>query len=569
MKLLKFGILVLILSGLIFSVECYDSDNEDIYNKGYVTGPNAAGQTVTEYDSCREGDSGYGGDESGEYVFEQTCEIYSNGAFIGKYIKCPLDYYCYDGACKPLDEEEEPEEEEGRVCQSTDPNLGKNIYEKGTTTQWTAQGSFLDSETDYCRDSSTVVDYYCSRGEIEFTYEDCPSDYVCEDGACKSLDGEDESTEEVSYTLMDVDDCRCQYVVNREIKEVPYGEEIEKNIGGPEGYSSFLVDFTGGAKVDGKVLCKTTIYGNIDWYIEDGFEVYLGSRPTSHIILTEIGRDYCTFLINGESVTIDKGDYLDLSVGYDGAYIDVEDVASDKCKIHVHPDEMWLLEDSEGLSVEVTTVYPPTSTRYVNYFDLSVEGIECGEEEVFVEVEPVEEEVIEIEPVEEEEATQHYSVALNKGWNLVSSPLKMSSSMTARARIRNTTCEGIKAFMYDSNSNKYDIYTLSTGEYIPTPYAFWAKVDSFCLLIFEGNYHVSYDDGLNVPRGWVALGAPMKKTNWDDIKGDCVAASGPWDFDTSEWTWKRATEFRPTKGYFVKTSGSCTLGGESPPPLPG
>jgi len=68
----------------------------------------------------------------------------------------------------------------------TDSDQGRNYYQKGTVREWGAGGT--TSYTDYCIDSSTLKEYYCTDftagglgGAAEEIYQ-CP--YGCRNGAC-------------------------------------------------------------------------------------------------------------------------------------------------------------------------------------------------------------------------------------------------------------------------------------------------------------------------------------------------------------------------------------------------
>lgn len=75
----------------------------------------------------------------------------------------------------------------GSWCNDTDKTAqyptGNNIYVEGTAT-WGYGGRTYPSSIDYCADSTTIKEYYCS-GSIGMTTLRCPSNYICKDGACK------------------------------------------------------------------------------------------------------------------------------------------------------------------------------------------------------------------------------------------------------------------------------------------------------------------------------------------------------------------------------------------------
>lgn len=163
-----------------------------------------------------------------------------------------------------------------------------------------------------------------------------------------------------------------------------------------------------------------------------------------------------------------------------------------------------------------------------------------------------------------------YSVELKKGWNLVSAPVMGTDSRRNLAEVAESTCSGADVYVYDQNTRAYvTTYGVDVGDNVPVPNAFWVKTDEPCKVTFKGSTKSSYEYGWDVLAGWVGFGGPYSSTTWDAIAGNCQVASGPWKFNTAAWKWERATSLRPGEGYFVKVSGTCTLGGGSlPPALP-
>ena len=131
--------------------DCTDSDfGIDRYDKGTTVSDSSYSiDYCFNSDTVREYYCGTGGD-----TFHTDLE-------------CPEDYSCEDGECVYAPTTE---------CNDTDG--GQDIYvraaliEDGTT------------YTDYCYDSDTVWEYYCSAGSMQVIRRDCPTDYICTAGEC-------------------------------------------------------------------------------------------------------------------------------------------------------------------------------------------------------------------------------------------------------------------------------------------------------------------------------------------------------------------------------------------------
>jgi hypothetical protein len=172
---------------------CTDTDGGfDIYVKGSTRGTSgityvdvcSGGNGITEY-YCSDGnvfhttvDCGdtnvctYGTVLSGGSVYEDKCydeytvtEYYCNGVSpASKRIDCDSDEMCVGGECTTS------------YCSDSDDGKYKDEY--GTVE--------VDGESwdDYCLDSTTVREYYCSSGEEAHVNMDCDSGEACSGGEC-------------------------------------------------------------------------------------------------------------------------------------------------------------------------------------------------------------------------------------------------------------------------------------------------------------------------------------------------------------------------------------------------
>ena len=126
---------------------CSDSDSgNNVLEKGTVTSG-----TTAYADTC-----------SGASVVEYYCAA---GGMKSETVACPQNYYCESGVCV------QP------TCSDSDGGQSSSV--KGTTTK---AGT---TSTDSCRDSSTLIEYYCdSSGNIASKDIQCGTGSACSDGAC-------------------------------------------------------------------------------------------------------------------------------------------------------------------------------------------------------------------------------------------------------------------------------------------------------------------------------------------------------------------------------------------------
>ena len=131
---------------------CVDSDwGRDYTTPGYVI--DGTGRKLSDW--CRDTSA----------LVEYYCS--DNGEVVKENYACQGDYSCLNGACVIG----------AAVCYDSDNR--RNYFIKGTAS---AAG---ESHTDYCYDSDTVVEYYCSPlNEVKDAMSNCA--YGCSDGACIS-----------------------------------------------------------------------------------------------------------------------------------------------------------------------------------------------------------------------------------------------------------------------------------------------------------------------------------------------------------------------------------------------
>ncbi len=140
---------------------CEDSDGgKDYYERGKVYGYEN-GDFYSFQDECRED----------EYGYTYLREYYCNG---DEYAYEDRQCNCVDGICKEV---------ERTACDDSDGGIKE--YSKGTVTitdYWTDGTTTQQNYTDYCIDSRTLREYYCTSNGMSSETIQCA--YGCEDGAC-------------------------------------------------------------------------------------------------------------------------------------------------------------------------------------------------------------------------------------------------------------------------------------------------------------------------------------------------------------------------------------------------
>lgn len=92
-------------------------------------------------------------------------EYYCSGNSVADILlTCPSGTVCTGGVCN------------ASVC--TDTDGGFNLFERGTVRE--GGGVYID----YCSDTSSVKEYYCSNGTMAQTIGNCGEGFYCSDGRC-------------------------------------------------------------------------------------------------------------------------------------------------------------------------------------------------------------------------------------------------------------------------------------------------------------------------------------------------------------------------------------------------
>ncbi|NYZ74421.1 hypothetical protein H0O00_04725 [Candidatus Micrarchaeota archaeon] len=196
---------------------CSDTDSDDPLRKGTATQYGGGVVISTKTDYCLDNIT--------------RNEYYCEGSGIkNSSVACPAGTYCLTGACVPLckDNDGEDEKKASSVSDAAgihydycidDLMLAEYICEGGkAATVSTSCGAFcldgrcydrseltcresggnatlkagdevVETGNDTCLDYATAIDYRCISNRIEFFYEECGDDELCDKGDCKPING--------------------------------------------------------------------------------------------------------------------------------------------------------------------------------------------------------------------------------------------------------------------------------------------------------------------------------------------------------------------------------------------
>lgn len=178
------------------------------------------------------------------------------------------------------------------------------------------------------------------------------------------------------------------------------------------------------------------------------------------------------------------------------------------------------------------------------------------------------------------------------GWNLFSIPIEDGDGY---GTILESTCNEAVVWLWDNNANEYrPVGRLREGERLPAYAGLFVYTktqknvisDLDCKILVSGKKSVTLN-GLNLKRGWNAIGAPMtaygqrevfdtgsnfNMLDFNEVKGTCNIEKGPWQYlgtslsrmiqdpsEVSKFTKPFNNKLRLNRGYFIKVADDCTL----------
>lgn len=572
---------------------CEDTDGgDDYYEAGTASGTYyLGGWGADDYrDSCTVVRDGAETAKS-DYIKEYRCG--SDGLVYMYYDECDPGYTCEYGACVT-------EDDDSPRCEETDE--GFNLFEKGTSTRYSGS-SVVARHTDYCEERDSVHEYWCESGTLRLMGDayDCPSGYLCSDGecviepepagaSCSDSDGgkdyyEGGTAYGTHYVSGEAGAFTDSCTVVRDGAETERSDYIKEFWCGSDGlvhmyYDECAAGYTCeyGACVEDEIASVSCVE------TDDGYNIYEKgtSREYDESGLVKTETDFCVSDNNvkeyycSESDRVLRGIMAACGTGYscvDGACVRQTETHEYSCGETDGGLDLFergtLTRYDNGVAGATGTDYCDGSGSVHEYWcampgSLASEmsyscpsGYSCEDGACAGGGE--------LPPPVPDEAAEEYTMRLNAGWNLLSSPL---GSGSGKATVVESTCGSAKVYVYDPDSNAYTSsgYGLGEGDYLPVPDAFWVKASSSCKVVVKGDQESMYDGWTpRIGSGWAGIGGLSAASRWGEVKGNCELLSGPWAFDSDAWAWKKATVLYPGVGYFVKLAGTCTMGGEIPP----
>jgi hypothetical protein len=171
-------------------------------------------------------------------------------------------------------------------------------------------------------------------------------------------------------------------------------------------------------------------------------------------------------------------------------------------------------------------------------------------------------------------ATQSVPLHLKKGWNLFAAPLANAGNIELIGEVNNREeviekcgfSSAPRIFYYDALQSKY--VKLEGNPKIGDGY--WINIRQECTLKISGvDFNV---DGKILEPGWNSISGPSREVQFDDIKGNCQPASGPWEYLTEAKKYQKTNSLKPGTGYLLKVPSKCQLAqyieSDLPPALP-
>ncbi|MFH1785132.1 MAG: hypothetical protein ABH842_01770 [Candidatus Micrarchaeota archaeon] len=498
--------------------------------------------------------------------------------YTGNDVNITITLYSLDSDCVEIlynvDIEEENSGEDSEYdCTSTDETNGAyNIYTKGTRT---VNGV---TATDYCS-GDYLIETWCS-GDVGYTTTVlCPSGYECSDGACI------EETETISKYCKETDQGKDRYNAGTNYIYYSNGTLFASASDYCKDLSTVAEITCNGDQWDVSYETCPSGYGcsngaciadgmTPNWQIDTlpvTFEVAVNNYPDSedYSLTTNIDgwvNMYSVAVVNGQY----KGTLLetkqateDNGASFTVEYGEIVDFVGFKYQTNANAATSWTFSSPPYKHFGNTN-----ALCQINFLDSTTIMESNGEASCASSLStPYQDEDAGI-PTLPEEYNYTYSITLQTGWNLISSPVMGSSSSRSEAVVTATTCDISQVYVHDQAYRSYVTsgYGVDVGDVVPVPNAMWVKTTEPCKITFTGSSKMEYTNGWAVSAGWVGFGGAYTSTSWSDFVGDCNVVSGPWKFNTTAWQWEKATAIRPGEGYFVKVADACTLGASSMPP---
>jgi hypothetical protein len=144
---------------------------------------------------------------------------------------------------------------------------------------------------------------------------------------------------------------------------------------------------------------------------------------------------------------------------------------------------------------------------------------------------------------------------LEKGWNLISSPVEGGYSVSF---IKEKCTVQSGPWVWDTVDQEYT----KVSKILPAKGS-WIKVADDCRYDVLGTQITSFEE-LQLEKGWnlVSLFGDI-----DNITGTCSITSGPWWWNIDKQKYTEASHLNPVFGYWIKVKDDCILSKQTTPHL--
>jgi hypothetical protein len=142
---------------------------------------------------------------------------------------------------------------------------------------------------------------------------------------------------------------------------------------------------------------------------------------------------------------------------------------------------------------------------------------------------------------------------LEKGWNLISSPVENGYSVSL---IKEQCAVQSGPWVWDAVDQEY----AKVSKIVPAKGS-WIKVADDCRYDVLGTQITSFEE-LQLEKGWNLVSLFGDISN---ITGTCDITSGPWWWDVDDQIYREASHLNPIFGYWIKVKDDCILMNQNQP----
>ena len=425
------------------------------------------------------------------------------------------------------------EEKGEQTC--TDSDGGVNYYKKGEVID-----KYGKKYTDYCY-MNYLREYYCtSYGDAMLKLYYCP--HGCSNGAC---------TKEETTSCTDSDGGVNYY---------KKGEVIDK-------YGKKYADYCIGDYIREYYCTPSNTAAYLDLYCSLGCSKDACTKEEVQkqpdLIVTDIklydNENEITNPMVGKAYTVKA-----IVKNQGTKEVDFESVLEHALILYINGTQFTALDyddldkDSPDISPDQSKIYAFednwTPTKATNYeFKVKIDA-----DNLITESNESNNERTETVTVTEKKGEQTYSLKLYKGWNMISSPVNRTISISEiEKNCKLLSYRDYKIWYWNTSSGNWDHPTV-----LEPGLGYYIKVNEDCTADIIGEKFKFKKQ--KIYKGWNMI-APGE-TSLGAILGTCNNHLIPyknylvWKWDPKTKDWKHTTDFELGQGYYIKSDANCNLG---------